>query len=90
MTAPRYRWPTIHPPSHPAGIKLNKWVLHRDGYRCRIQLPGCTLVATVADHINPDGAWFDPTNLRAACRDCNYNRRRDHVPTKPTHQIEHW
>lgn len=90
MAKPRYRWPTIHPPSHPAGIKLNKWILYRDNYRCRINLPRCTLTATVADHINPDGAWFNPDNLRAACNNCNYDRRRHHTPTPPTRTPEHW
>jgi 5-methylcytosine-specific restriction endonuclease McrA len=49
-------------------------ILVRDGYRCRIGGPGCTIRATTVDHIVPlalGGARLDPANLRAACGHCN-------------------
>lgn len=52
-------------------------VLARDGHRCRIRGPKCTVVATEADHIVPSadgGSKFDPDNLRAACKSCNIRR----------------
>lgn len=90
MAAPKYRWPTIYPPSHPEGIKLNKWIIWRDNYRCQIQLSRCTLQATLADHINPNGRHFDPNNLRAGCRNCNYDRRQGYTPPTPTRAPEAW
>jgi hypothetical protein len=59
--------------------KVRLRVLVRDAWRCRI-VPGCTRPATVADHIEPvypgmpDSLFFDPRNLRAACRDHNIAR----------------
>lgn len=51
-------------------------VIARDGGRCQLRLPGCTVVATSADHIVPRsrGGTNDLTNLRAACRHCNSAR----------------
>lgn len=47
-------------------------MLERDGYRCRLELPGCTTIATTADHLAPrDIAGDGLTNLQAACRNCN-------------------
>lgn len=54
--------------------RVRLFVLRRDGYVCRIRLSGCTDVATEADHIvsiDDGGAWYDPLNLRAACKHCN-------------------
>jgi 5-methylcytosine-specific restriction endonuclease McrA len=59
--------------------KLRLRVLQRDAYRCRI-VPDCPHPATVADHIEPvhagmpDALFFDPRNLRAACRGHNIDR----------------
>ena len=59
--------------------KVRLRVLVRDGYRCRIA-PDCLEPATVADHIEPvhpgmaDSLFFDPRNLRAACRPHNLDR----------------
>lgn len=53
---------------------MRLYVLNRDRWICRIRLPGCTDVATTADHIvslDDGGAWYDPLNLRAACLHCN-------------------
>jgi 5-methylcytosine-specific restriction endonuclease McrA len=49
-------------------------VLARDGYRCQLNLPRCTGLATTVDHIiarHHGGPLLDPANLRAACRPCN-------------------
>lgn len=57
--------------------KLRPLILDRDGHRCQIAGPGCTLQATVVDHIVPllaGGAFFDEDNLRAACVHCNSHR----------------
>ena len=57
--------------------KLAKWVLRRDHRQCQIRGPGCTSLATQADHIIPsdltgEGPLFwDPANLQAACATCN-------------------
>jgi 5-methylcytosine-specific restriction endonuclease McrA len=54
--------------------KLRVRILERDGWRCRVQLPGCLGRATEVDHITPldaGGDPYDPSNLRAACSRCN-------------------
>jgi 5-methylcytosine-specific restriction endonuclease McrA len=74
VTDPRYRsmrW-----------RKLRLRILARDAYRCRI-VPDCPRPANVCDHIEPvhdempDSLFFDPRNLRAACK--RHNLRRGHV-----------
>ncbi len=68
MPAPQYRWPR----------GLRETILARDGHVCQLRLPGCTGVATHIDHVTSvgeGGAWFDPNNLRGACRHCNCARR---------------
>jgi len=80
MAKPYYRWPK----------GLRQQILNRDNNTCRINLPGCTHTAQVIDHIIPalkGGAWFDPNNLRAACKHCNQARR---TTTPPTTTQEHW
>lgn len=67
MAKPWHRWPR----------GLREFIGERDGHRCRIQLPGCTGRFEHIDHIVPaaeGGAWFEPTNLRAACANCNLAR----------------
>jgi 5-methylcytosine-specific restriction endonuclease McrA len=52
-------------------------VLARDGWRCQVRGVRCQVVASVVDHITPvraGGAWWDKSNLRAACRSCNTAR----------------
>lgn len=54
--------------------RLRKQVLERDNYTCQMRLEGCTGLAVTVDHIQPialGGAWWEPTNLRAACTKCN-------------------
>ena len=64
---------------HPA-YRTKTWknvrlaVLERDGYVCKIGLPGCERVATSADHIvelEDGGEPFALENLQAACLRCN-------------------
>ena len=61
---------------------LKAFVISRDGGRCQLRLPGCTLVATTADHIlaRARRGQTIETNLRASCLHCNASRgdgRRD-------------
>jgi 5-methylcytosine-specific restriction endonuclease McrA len=61
-------------------------VIDRDLGLCQMRRPKCTHFATEADHIVAvvdGGDFYDPANLRAACRTCNAgagsevrNRRR--------------
>ncbi len=53
--------------------KLRAQILQRDGYRCRIQLPGvCTGRATHVHHIHGRArTGDDPAHLVAACAPCN-------------------
>ena len=50
-------------------------VLARDGYRCQVQGPNCTVHATQVDRIVPvtqdPSRFFDPSKCRAARRSCN-------------------
>lgn len=52
--------------------RLRLAVFQRDGGVCQLQLPGCTVRATVADHIRPREIAGDGLdNLQAACWFCN-------------------
>lgn len=58
--------------------------LKRDGYRCQLQLPGCTETAEVADHIIPvsrGGEPFSLSNLQASCRRCNGRKNAKLIPS---------
>lgn len=60
-------------------------ILERDQHQCRIQLPGCRLMATEVDHIvdwRYGGAKYDPENLRAACKPCNVAQRNHRVAAR--------
>lgn len=62
----------------PAWHRARRATLARDGYRCRIGLPGCKRRATCADHVielEDGGAPYDLTNLQAACKPCNSAKR---------------
>jgi 5-methylcytosine-specific restriction protein A len=51
--------------------------LARDKYICQIAGSKCTTTATEVDHIQPvafNGAWWDLSNLRASCKNCNLGR----------------
>ena len=49
---------------------------------CEIRLPGCTLIATAADHIVPleEGGASTYANARPACTNCNNRRRYMETP----------
>lgn len=52
------------------------YILTRDEYRCRVQIPGiCIGIARTVDHIVPvaTAPWLalDPDNGRASCVPCN-------------------
>ena len=55
---------------------ISRKVIARDGGECQLGLPGCTFVATTADHVvaRSLGGDSDMSNLRAACRPCNSRR----------------
>lgn len=72
MAKPWHNWPP----------GLRETIMERDSRLCRIQLDGCTGYATHVDHIIPPtkgGKWWDPTNLRAACRHCNLSRHKGYA-----------
>jgi 5-methylcytosine-specific restriction endonuclease McrA len=56
--------------------KLRRAVLAHYGYVCQIEGPRCTGYATTVHHLVPSsqGAhlFWEPSNLVAACRRCNY------------------
>jgi 5-methylcytosine-specific restriction endonuclease McrA len=56
--------------------RLRRQILARDGYQCRIGGPRCAGYAETAHHIIPSSQrpdlFFDPANLAAACKPCNY------------------
>lgn len=67
-------------------------ILDRDAYRCQIAGPRCTGTATQVDHIIPiskGGQWLEPTNLRAACRNCNRDRVGKGVDDETTEPRRH-
>jgi len=54
--------------------KQRERVLHRDGYRCRYRLQGCTIKATQAHHesYHPDGIEKTPdSEIVALCKPCH-------------------
>lgn len=66
-----------NPPYDGPWPRVRKAILERDGYRCQIRGPRCAGAANVVDHIVPvtqGGAWYEPSNLRAACQPCNRDR----------------
>jgi 5-methylcytosine-specific restriction protein A len=84
-THERSRWPTGKniPKSRSADAKwkrTRKFVLSRDGHRCRIAFVGiCIGLASEADHIIPvtRGGTDHPSNLQAACRPCHLAKSSD-------------
>ena len=60
-------------------------VLLRDGGACQIRLSRWTGSATAVDYIvdwRDGGAWYDATNLRAACASCNTAQRNIRTATR--------
>lgn len=56
--------------------ELTRLCLAEKGIVCRLQLPGCTQLATTADHIVPQskGGPHELWNLQPACAHCNSSR----------------
>lgn len=65
-------------------------MLQRDGHTCRLQLPGCTTIATHVHHTQGRSTTGDdPAYLVAACAPCNLavgdpTRTRDPAPRPVT------
>lgn len=73
--------------------RVRALVLERDGYQCRVQIPGiCTGHATHADHITPKskGGTDHPSNLRASCAACNLARGNGLDPDPPHKPMTRW
>jgi HNH endonuclease len=67
--------------------RIAKEILAREPV-CRIQGPGCSIRATLVDHIRPwqdGGAWYDLSNLQPSCRSCNTWKRynQDQASARP-------
>jgi len=84
--------PSTHPAYTGPWPRIRRTILTRDNHTCQINGPKCTGHATQVDHIipiNQGGPWYDPDNLRAACRTCNLARidrtRKDTWKTAGTH-----
>ena len=57
--------------------RLRQAVLERDGYVCMVGGPRCSIAASTVDHIQPvsqGGSFWSESNLRAACRRCNFGQ----------------
>lgn len=77
MAKPQNSWSSL-PQSVRDSVRIP--VLERDGYRCQIRGPKCTVHANDVDHIvsrKDGGPLLDPNNMRAACAPCNRGRRDD-------------
>ena len=65
--------------------KYRAWFLRQPGSQiCKLHLPGCTLVATEVDHIDPpngpgDPKFWDRSNHQAVCRHCNSTKGRKKI-----------
>jgi hypothetical protein len=79
-------WQAMHPDAKPvrastgSGQRFN--VLARDGFRCRYCGRAAPDVVLHVDHIYPKskGGSDDPSNLGAACADCNTGKRDKVLP----------
>ena len=58
--------------------RIRARILQRDHNLCRIQAPGCALIATEIDHILniASGGTDDDANLRAVCKPCHAEKTR--------------
>ena len=81
----------------PAWKRLRKFVLVRDGYLCKIGLPGCRGAATAVDHIvelADGGPALDARNLQAACVTCNSGKANKRRPQRdrgePLGSVRDW
>lgn len=67
-------------------------VLARDGYVCQLGLPGCTSVATQADHKTPwiPGQIVPDSALQAACAHCNSAAGSPESRAEPDVELPSW
>ena len=76
----------------PAWKKTRQLILERDRHRCQIKGARCLGYATETDHIDAvidGGDFWNPNNLRAACRPCNAGRGADHTNRHRTLEAEY-
>lgn len=61
--------------------------LERDDHQCQLQLEGCDVTATTADHVIPriSGGTDELDNLQAACKHCNSKKNK-----RPDQRAPHW
>ncbi len=65
--------------------RYSKWFLRQpDNVLCKLQLPGCTVLAKCVDHIDPpngsnDPRFWDRKNHQAACIHCNSVKGHKHI-----------
>jgi 5-methylcytosine-specific restriction endonuclease McrA len=65
---------------------IRQFVLIRDGWSCRLQLPGCLGRADQAHHLGDrDLTGDDPATMIAACAPCN-RAAGDPTRTDPPHR----
>lgn len=65
--------------------RVRAQVLARDGYACRLQLTGCTVVADTAHHtLGRTLTGDDPTFVVASCRACNLAVGQPHGDPDPS------
>ena len=88
MTHPRYRtraWRIVRAAA-----------LARDGYRCRLNLPGCRRQANSVDHtVRPEdgGSEYGLTNLVSCCVSCNTSKRNTQLAARARRQpnpLQRW
>jgi 5-methylcytosine-specific restriction endonuclease McrA len=73
--------------------RLRLAVLERDGYICRLRIPGvCTTRATHCDHVVPKsrGGLDTMENCRASCAACNTHRGAGPDPDPPHRPMTKW
>jgi 5-methylcytosine-specific restriction endonuclease McrA len=72
--------------------KVRARVLARDGYRCRLQLPGvCTGRASHVHHLHGKARGDDPAYLVAACAACNLKvGDPTKAPDPPCRPVTRW
>lgn len=75
--------------------RIRRFILDRDNHRCMVPLPDgrtCLQPATHVDHIVARvlGGTDHPTNLRAACQQCNLRRGTATGHVKVTRQRKAW
>lgn len=51
--------------------KTRATVLNRDGHRCRLAHPGCTVTAIEVHHLDGKSVGDDPSRCIAVCRHCH-------------------